>query len=223
VATPVPITPAQTTEADPDTSAGETGIGAPAVPTPQHYVVEGGDTLSGIAAAYGVTIDELVEFNRLADPDMLQVGQELLIPAASTAPASLASSEEPVAATVDSGDTVLVSAKTPPPTPTSSGPPLIEIAQVIGSGTLDDEYVVIRNRGGFVSLEHWILSDGRGGSYTFPSVILYTGADLRLHSRSGADRPGDLHWGLVEPAWEGGQLLTLRDALGEVVDTYIAP
>jgi LysM repeat protein len=54
---------------------------APAPPTTgQKYVVEPGDTLSTIAEKFGVTIDELVQANRLSNPDLLVVGQELIIP-----------------------------------------------------------------------------------------------------------------------------------------------
>lgn len=44
------------------------------------YIVESGDTLSGIAARYGVTVEEIVAENDLENPDVLQVGQVLMIP-----------------------------------------------------------------------------------------------------------------------------------------------
>ena len=49
-------------------------------PTVTVYVVQPGDTLSGIATRFNVTIDDLVEANRIVDPDALQVGQEITIP-----------------------------------------------------------------------------------------------------------------------------------------------
>ncbi len=49
---------------------------------PQVYVVQPGDTLSGIAAYWGATVEELVEANGLSDPNYLRVGQELRIPGA---------------------------------------------------------------------------------------------------------------------------------------------
>ena len=49
-------------------------------PTPLVYAVQGGDTLSGIAARFGLTVEELVQANRLVDPDSLQIGQQLTIP-----------------------------------------------------------------------------------------------------------------------------------------------
>lgn len=49
-------------------------------PTVTVYVVQAGDTLSGIASRFNVTIDDLVEANRILNPDALQVGQEITIP-----------------------------------------------------------------------------------------------------------------------------------------------
>jgi LysM repeat protein len=60
-------------------------LGPPPVPTPgeqQRYVVREGDTLSGIAARFGVSENAILEANPLSDPDRLLVGQELVIPPA---------------------------------------------------------------------------------------------------------------------------------------------
>ena len=59
--------------------------GPPPVPTPgeqQRYIVREGDTLSGIAARFGVSEDAILKENPLSDRDRLSVGQELLIPPA---------------------------------------------------------------------------------------------------------------------------------------------
>lgn len=44
------------------------------------HIVEPGDSASALAAFYGVTIDELIGANALADENQLVVGQELAIP-----------------------------------------------------------------------------------------------------------------------------------------------
>lgn len=49
-------------------------------PTVTVYVVQPGDTLSAIATRFNVTLDDLVEANRIVNPDALQVGQEITIP-----------------------------------------------------------------------------------------------------------------------------------------------
>ena len=50
-------------------------------PMPQQHRVEAGDTLIGIAARYGVAVEDLQELNGIGDPRGLQIGQELEIPA----------------------------------------------------------------------------------------------------------------------------------------------
>jgi len=44
------------------------------------YRVQRGDTLQGIAAKFGVSVDAIVELNELENPDAIRVGQILLIP-----------------------------------------------------------------------------------------------------------------------------------------------
>jgi putative chitinase len=46
----------------------------------QTYVVESGDTLSAIADRFDRTVRAIVRANDLADPDVIDVGQELTIP-----------------------------------------------------------------------------------------------------------------------------------------------
>ncbi|HEU5432483.1 MAG TPA: LysM domain-containing protein [Thermomicrobiales bacterium] len=58
--------------------------GVPPTPTiavAQRYVVQQGDTLSGIAERFGVTEDAIMRANKLADRNRVEVGQTLLIPA----------------------------------------------------------------------------------------------------------------------------------------------
>jgi LysM repeat protein len=54
---------------------------APPASNQQRYVVQSGDTLSGIAAQYGVPIQRIIDANSLQNPDLLLPGQELIIPA----------------------------------------------------------------------------------------------------------------------------------------------
>lgn len=58
--------------------------GVTATPAPadagRKHVVQSGDTLGSIAVQYGVTVQSILEANQLANPDLLRVGQELVIP-----------------------------------------------------------------------------------------------------------------------------------------------
>lgn len=49
-------------------------------PTPVVYIVREGDTLSGIAATYGVSVEALQQVNRIENPLFLRPGQTLIIP-----------------------------------------------------------------------------------------------------------------------------------------------
>jgi len=211
-------------EAAPDDPGGSENV----APTPFVHVVQEGDTLSGIAQKYGVGLDELIAANELVNPDLLRLGQEILVPSRSVeppaeAPAPVATTEPVAAETMEPTPLGPAGVGTAVPTPTSSGPPLVEIAQVLGSSILGEEVVIIRNRGGAARLEGWVLTGGQGNSYDFPALTLYADAEVRLHSKTGTSGPSDLYWGLVEPAWQAGELITLRDARDEVIDTYIVP
>src|SRR5262245_44009449 len=46
------------------------------------YTVVAGDTLFVIAQRFGVTVDEMTAYNGITDPNLLEVGQVLLIPPA---------------------------------------------------------------------------------------------------------------------------------------------
>lgn len=48
---------------------------------PQQYMVQSGDTLGKIAIHYNVSLDELIQANRITDPNRIEVGETLTIPA----------------------------------------------------------------------------------------------------------------------------------------------
>ena len=50
--------------------------------------VDPGETLSEIAARYGVSVDALQRWNRIEDPDLLQIGQRIVVIKAVDAPDS---------------------------------------------------------------------------------------------------------------------------------------
>jgi len=199
---------------------------APAVapspaPAEQHYVVQPGDTLLGIAGRYGIPLEELMRANGISDPNLLQAGQTLVIPTdGSPEPPALATTSPTPTSDAVGGATL------PPaliPTITPSGEPVVQIGQVLGSGELAGEVVVIRNLGGLVNLSQWTLSDAAGNVFTFPDISLFPNVQMRIHSTGGRSTPSDLYWGRETPAWDGGELITLRDAQGNVIDTYIVP
>jgi LysM repeat protein len=114
------ITPAPTQNID----ATATAYAARLVPTPTPsglYVVQPNDTLSGLAEDFGTTVEELMAANNLTDPNAIQAGQTLIIPALITNTLDLAT-----ASALPSGTAVTtptLAAATPVPgTPTPASP-----------------------------------------------------------------------------------------------------
>jgi len=52
-----------------------------ATPTPIIYAIQQGDTLLDVASKFGVSASDIQEVNGITDPRLLQIGQELIIPA----------------------------------------------------------------------------------------------------------------------------------------------
>ena len=78
-------TPSGTTSASPGSSGSSRPSASPSrspasSPTTLTYVVQRGDTLAGIAARFGVTVQAIVAANGLTDPNHIETGQRLVIP-----------------------------------------------------------------------------------------------------------------------------------------------
>lgn len=67
--------------------AGQTlKIPAPEPGPARRYRVEEGDSLGSIARDHGVSVSQILDLNRLADPNALKIGQLLILPAEGPAP-----------------------------------------------------------------------------------------------------------------------------------------
>jgi LysM repeat protein len=83
---PTPTAAPEATPSAPPTAA--PSLAAQATPNPtqvstpvyRRYVVQSGDTLSGIAGRFHVSVTSIVNLNHISDPSRLRVGQVLLIP-----------------------------------------------------------------------------------------------------------------------------------------------
>jgi murein DD-endopeptidase MepM/ murein hydrolase activator NlpD len=174
---------------------------------PTIYVVQEGDSLLAISLRFDVPIEDIMRANNITDPDVLFVGQELVIPI--------------------SGLPTPTATETPPPTVTftpSAGELKVIIGEVFSPGDYDDEMVVILNLGQPVLLEGWTLSDRQGNVYTFPAIFLEMGGGVRVHTRHGRNSAANLYWGLDEAVWgEEDEVATLRDGEGNVVDVCSLP
>jgi LysM repeat protein len=200
----------------------------PLTPSPQMvaYQVKEGDTLGALAVEFNVRVSDIMAVNNLADPDSISIGQILYIP---TAPLPEATSTSiPPAITASATYHPSTTATKKPlasATVTEVGQePQMIIAAVIGVGDLETERVhLLRTGVGELSLDGWRLEDGKGNSYTFPDLTLFTGGAINLNTRKGQDTVQDLFWGLAAPIWQSGKVVSLFDAQDVMRASYIIP
>jgi hypothetical protein len=66
----------------------------------------------------------------------------------------------------------------------------------------------------------WTLSHSKGLAYTFSDRIFFSMAEITIYTRSGKDTPVAAYLGSESSIWCGGEVITLKDAQGNVVDTF---
>lgn len=199
---PAGTAPTNTPEPEPDDS-------------PIIHIVKAGDALGNLSTFYDVPLEDLMAANGLTDPNILSVGQELIIPIGGLATAT----PPPTAAAVD----VL-----PSPIPTealAAGEVNIVITAVTGIGSLTEETIQIANYGSSqIALQGWELTDEDGHAFKFGQVTLFgDGAAIQIHTETGQNGPADQYWGLETAVWETGEQITLRDAAGTTQSTLTVP
>lgn len=108
--TEVPVTPSPTATLVPSPTPTDTPVPTP-TPTPlppQAHDVQEGETVSDIAALYDVTVDEILALNPEVDPELIQPGQVLLVPAPNPQADAVAAAEAGDAASTSDGFVVHV-------------------------------------------------------------------------------------------------------------------
>jgi LysM repeat protein len=214
-----------------ETSLAPTATPVPAAPTqpPTAYIVRPGDTLISIAEQFGVNPEDLMRVNGLDNPDLLLLGQELMLPLAD-APEAAAETAD-LMSTVSSGDAPIEMApaapsptSVPTPTPVPAGEIRL-IMDVLNPGDVTRETVYLANNGLYVKLTGWTLVDEQGNTYTFPDFGLGGGgAAVNLHTAAGEDTITDLFWNRPMAVWDVGEEATLLDATGtEVLSVGVRP
>lgn len=184
------------------------------------HAVAGGEVLGSIAESYGVSVDDLVTLNEMLDPafdpDFLSIGQELVIPVCGV----------PTPTPTFTPTATLVPTRvvpTPISTATELPPGTVQVAitGVFNPGDITTEVVEIVNEGSPVNMEDWVLSNGRGQEFVFPSFRLFSGGRVAIHTGVGEDTPIDLFWGLNQPVWQIDDVVSLFDADGELHDEFV--
>lgn len=220
--TPTPVTPAaaQGAQAAGEQATGEaaTGAGAgegqPAAASTadtaapaegSEYVVQNGDSLSGIADRFGIPVAAIMAANKLDNPDFVFVGQRLTIPsgAASGDTGSAVPTATPIASTVNTG---------------------IRVTAVGGTGDAAAEVVNIGNDSDLaVNLQGWRLEREGGPAYTFGNLLLFPGSGLKLHSGPGTDTSVDVYWNQAAGVWSTGAVARLVNPQGAEVSRFPVP
>ena len=172
--------------------------------TPMMYSVRPGDTLGLIAEKFGVTIDELIAVNNLADPDWLEPGMRLVIPlkAGPVQPVS----DNPTVTPQEGEDF-----------------PWPAIDSVVSPGNLFLEAVKIVNPGSTATLTGWRLRAPSGAEYVFGEFSLVAQGAVLVHTTEGIDTSIDLYWNLKDVLWHTGDEVLLLDSLGNLRSTYVIP
>jgi len=177
----------------------------PPSPTPVTYTVQPGDTLGAISAKLDIPIENLMAANGLSNPDSLSAGQVLTLP----------SSDDPLPPTSEPAGVVI--------TATPEGLPKVVIRGAYERENLEEEFVYLENVGGVAVMAGWSLYDGEGNTFTFPGFTLYRGGGVNVYSRGGNNSVINLYWGMDEPLWVPGKVITLLDEQGEVHSTFRVP
>lgn len=183
---------------------------------PPIHVVKAGDTLGIISGIYSVPVEDIMTANDMSNPNLISVGQQLVIPIN-----GLETPEPVVVETAVSNQLPTPLATEPLPT----GDIVIEISQVIGVGDLGQEAVQIRNIGSNpTALLDWKIADQNGNFYTFGQITLFgDGAGILVHTESGQNGATEVYWGMSEAVWEPGELVTLLNAQDNIVATFNIP
>ena len=181
---------------------------------PVTYTVQAGDTLGSISTRFDVPMNDIMVANGIDNANFLQLNQILVIPVGGL---QTPSPEATLAATPELN---------PSPIPTvavEEGEVVLVIQEVIGSGDISKEAVLIVNNGiRPITLTGWQLADGEDHIYTFGQVTVFgEGAGINVHTGSGQDDPSHLYWGLSEAIWQEGDTVTLADSEGTIRATIV--
>ncbi|MEI8132879.1 MAG: lamin tail domain-containing protein [Leptolinea sp.] len=99
-----------------------------------------------------------------------------------------------------------------------------QIENVFGVGDLETEVVLLKRTGeGELWVTGWRLEDENNHRFTFPELMLNKDGAIKIYSKPGTNSVIELYWGLKEPVWATGELVSLVDQDGAVRATYRVP
>jgi hypothetical protein len=134
--------------------------------------------------------------------------------------------EPPLSLTATAAAAAIITATAPPPALPTGGELKVEISEILAAGNVTTERVIVANMGEqLADMQGWTLSDAGGNVYTFANFRLWKGGSAIVHTRIGEDGnpPANFYWGKLEALWAPGDVATLKDRAGRVLDTYTVP
>jgi hypothetical protein len=200
------------------------------------HVLAEGESPGALALVYETSVFDILAVNGLTEDDarFLQIGEILVIPLEGCeliTPLDLNGDTEDPDATDTAGSTPEAPDFTAEPTltptvtlaPTAANAQIV-IQEVVGSGDITRESVILFNQGASVNLTGWTLKDLDGNIYTLPETRLFNDSIVEIATRVGQNTPALKFWGLTRPVWgDSGDVITLSDASGVVQATLRLP
>ncbi len=146
------------------------------------YVVQEGDTLWGISAITGVSVDQLRALNGLTS-DIISVGQRLIIAQAAPS-ASATPTTDPSAPTADPNATATTDPAAPPPTLTPAATELAQATEEARTGTVCALLYNDENGNGVRDATEALLPGGQ-----LSVVDIASGAPVQAYTTDGLNEP----------------------------------
>jgi hypothetical protein len=107
---------------------------------------------------------------------------------------------------------------------TSPGDGGVQIENVFGVGDLETEVVLLKRTGnGELWVTGWRLEDENSHRFVLPELMLNKDGAIKIYTKPGTNSVIELHWGIKEPVWSSGELVSLVDQDGSVRATYRVP
>ena len=216
-ATTAPVPDATQANSDEPSNAAPTATLDPT--NQQVYVIQAGDSLFAVATRFGTTLDAITKANGLTDPNVVYVGQRLVIPGQGSN--NDTGNNDTGSGSNNITPTQGVSESTTTTEATGQG---MLIRAIDTPGTLLTEAVQIVNESNtVVSLTGWRLDRENGPAYTFGEKSVFPGAPIWVHTANGDDTSVALYWDQAEPIWQSGNVARLVDAQGNLIHSYTVP
>ena len=94
---------------------------------------------------------------------------------------------------------------------------------MVGAGDITSEGIVLRNNGSNVNLKGWTITSSSGSTYTFAERIFFSNGLVTVYSRVGQDTAIALFWNRTQPAFQPGDVVTIKNEQGQVQGSFRLP